>query len=123
MPVFATAQSIINSTLQELGLGTVNLAAAAADQTGYQLLGLLNALGKEMTRARDWSLLMQELEIVGDGSLNLWQLPDDWARSVNQTQWAASDKRPMYGPISPQQWAWNKFGLVSAGMSYQYRIV
>jgi hypothetical protein len=123
MATYATAQAIVNSTLQELGLGTVNLDAAAADQTGYQLMGLLNALGQELLRVCDWQQYMLEHTITGDGAGNPWPLPDDWGRQVNQTQWAASDQRPMIGPSSPQQWAWNKFGLVSAGMLYQYRIV
>jgi len=32
-------------------------------------------------------------------------------------------QRPMQGPVSPQVWAWNKFGLVAAGVYFQYRIL
>jgi len=122
MSTFPTAQAIVNSTLQELGLGTVNLEAGAADQTAYQLVGLLNALGQELMRVQDWQQFISEFEIIGDGTSNAWGVPDDWGRQVNQTQWAASDQRPMNGPASPQQWAWNQYGLVSAGMLYQYRM-
>jgi len=123
MTTYVTAQSIVNSALQELGMGTVSLQAAAADQTGYQMLGLLNALGQELIRAHDWQLLERTMTFTGDGVKEEFPVPDDFGRQVNQTQWATSDNRPLLGPVTPQQWAWNKYGIVSAGMLFQYRIL
>lgn len=123
MTTFATANDIVNTALQELGLGVVNLDAAAADATGYQMLGLLNSLGDELLRAHDWQILENTMEFEGDGISDTFALPDDFGRQVNQTQWAASDNRPLQGPVSPQVWSWNKYGIVSAGVYYQYRIL
>lgn len=122
MSSYTSAGDIIESALQELGLGTVSLAAGAADSTGYQILGLLNSLGDELLRTYDWPLLLNTVNLVGDGS-DTFQLPADFGRQVNQTQWATQDKRPMQGPSSPQVWAWNQYGVVAIGTYYQYRFV
>lgn len=123
MTTFATVEDIINTALQELGMGNINLAAAAADQTGYQMLGLLNALGDELLRAHDWSLLEKVMTFTGDGVSESFPMPADFGRQVNQTQWSTTDNRPMQGPQSPQVWAWNKYGIVAAGVYFQYRIL
>jgi hypothetical protein len=123
MTTFATASDIINTALQELGMGVVSLEAAAADATGYQMLGLLNALGDELLRASDWQLLEKTMTFVGDGVTSEFPLPNDYGRQINQTEWAASDNRPLQGPVSPQVWSWNKYGIVSAGVYFQYRII
>jgi len=123
MQKYATASEIINTALQELGMGVVNIDAAALDATGWQMIGLLNSLGSEVLRANDWQHLEQVMTFVGDGVNDTFDLPTNFGRQVNQTEWSVSQNRPMQGPVSPQQWAWNKYGIVSAGMFFQYRIL
>jgi len=123
MTTYSTCGDIINTALQELGMGSVSLAAASADQTGYQMLGLLNALGDELLRAHDWQIAERTLTFTGDGASDTFALPNDFGRQVNQTEWAASQNRPLLGPVSPQVWSWSQYGIVSAGCFYQYRIL
>lgn len=118
----ATAIEIINAACHELGLPTVGLNSQTGDTLGTQALALLNALGKELTKVHDWQFLMYTASFVGDGVASEFDLPADFGRQVNQTQWASNDKRPMRGPDSPQMWSWNQFGIVSVGVYYRYRI-
>jgi hypothetical protein len=83
----------------------------------------MNALGSQLVRAYDWQFLEGIVEIVGDGVTTEFDLPDDYGRMVNQTQWASKNKRPMYGPMSPQGWSWVQYGIVSVGVYYRYRIL
>jgi len=123
MPNYSTATDIVNTAFQELGLGVVNLRAAAADASGYQALGLLNSLGDELLRAHDWQNLEKLMGFVGDGVSESFPLPSDYGRQINQTEWASSDHRPLMGPVSPQVWSWNKYGIVAPGIAFQYRIL
>jgi len=123
MPTYATAEEIINSAAQELGLPPVSLSSAAGDATGYQMLGLLNALGDELVRMKDWQFLEKVMNFVGDGVTNEFPLPGDYGRQINQTEWSTKDNRPMRGPDSPQVWAWSQYGIVSVGVFYRYRIL
>jgi len=122
MPTLATATYIINTACQELGLPPVSLNSADGDATGYQSLGMLNALGDELVKVKDWQFLMKEMGFVGDGVTESFPMPADFGRQVNQTEWNASAQRPMIGPVSPQVWAWQQFGIVAAGFFFRYRI-
>jgi hypothetical protein len=122
MPTLATAEYIINTAAQELGLPPVSLSSAAGDSNGYQMLGMLNALGDELTRVQDWQFLMKDMAYVADGLTDYFDMPADFLRQVNQTEWNTSMRRPMQGPDSPQVWAWNKFGIVAVGVYFRYRI-
>jgi len=123
MPTYATADQIINAAAQELGLPPVSLSSAANDATGFQMLGLLNALGDELVRMKDWQFLEQIMEFTGDGTTTTFPLPDDYGRQINQTQWATKDNRPMRGPDSASVWSWSQYGIVSVGVYYRYRII
>lgn len=122
MATLGTADEIINAAAQELGLPPVSLNSATGDQTGWQMLGMLNALGDELNRVQDWQFLMKEMGFVGDGIADYFPMPEDFGRQVNQTEWNTSMRRPMQGPDSPQVWAWNKFGIVAVGVYFRYRI-
>ena len=123
MATLGTADEIINAAAQELGLPPVSLSSAAGDASGYQMLGMLNALGDELNRVQDWQFLEKQMGFVGDGITDSFPMPTDFGRQVNQTEWNTSMRRPMQGPMSPQVWAWNKFGIVSVGVYFQYRIL
>jgi len=87
------------------------------------MLGLLNSLGDELVRLKDWQFLQQVMSFTGDGVKDTFDLPVNFGRQVNQTQWDSSNFRPLQGPVSPQVWAWSQFGLVGTGIFYRYRIV
>lgn len=118
------ALKLVNTALQELGLPQAQtLATAQDDQTGFQSLGILNSLCEQVSRAHDWQFLERVAEFTGDGVKSKFDLPEDFGRIVNQTQWSSSNKRPMFGPMSPQSWSWVQYGIVSVGVYYRYRIL
>lgn len=124
MGVRASVLTIVNQALQELGLPQVETTLSVFDdQTGFQTLGLVNALGTQLVKAHDWQFLEKTAEFVGDGIATEFDLPADYGRIVNQTMWSSTNRRPMVGPVSPQGWSWVKFGIVSVGVYYRYRIL
>lgn len=118
-----TAIEMINSACNELGLPTVALNASTGDTIGTQSLALLNALGDELVRVHDWQFLEAVHQFVGDGINDQFDMPIDYKRQVNQTQWATSDRRPLGGPDSPQVWSWSQYGIVSVGINFRYRVL
>lgn len=118
------ALGIVNTALQELGLPTVvSIVSESGDRTAFQLAGLVNALGAQLVKAHDWQFLERTAEFEGDGVKTEFDLPSDFGRQVNQTQWSSKNKRPMAGPMSPQGWSWIQYGIVSVGVYYRYRIL
>lgn len=123
MPNFSTAEDIVNTALQELGLGRVSLASGANDIMGYQVLGLLNALCEEILTLHDWQTLEQTATFVGNGVATVFPIPVNFGRQVNQTQWASDSRMPMVGPVDSQTWGWLKYGLISGTVQLRYRIL
>jgi len=124
MAVQADALTIVNQALQELGLPQApTVISPLDDQTGFQLLGLVNMMGTQLVKSHDWQFLEKIATFAGDGVTSEFDLPPDFGRIVNQTQWSSANRRPMFGPMSPQGWSWIQFGIVSVGVYYRYRIL
>lgn len=116
-------KDIVNRALQALGLQQAETVTSAPDDaTGWQALGLANELGDQLCRAHDWQFLMKDALFTGNGSVTEFDMPIDYGRMVNQTQWASKNRRPMFGPMTPQGWSWIQFGIVSVGVYYRYRV-
>ncbi len=123
MATRATVQYIVDSALAELGIQSGTVGAAQQEQNVTQALALLQSLGRDACSVHDWQFLMYTANYTGDGILTAFPMPADFGRQVNQTQWALNNKRPMIGPLSPQQWGWTQYGIVSVGVYFRYRIL
>lgn len=123
MTNLATVQEILNAATGELGLPPVQYGATAYDQTAQQMIAMLSVVGQNLSRSHDWQFLEKVATFTGDGTTSEFDLPADFGRIVNQTQWATSDQRPMTGPVTPQVWGWCQYGIVSTGFFYRYRVL
>jgi hypothetical protein len=51
-----------------------------------------------------------------------YPLPTDWLNQIPQTEWDRSNRWPLLGPQSPQDWQSFKSGIVYAGPRLRFRI-
>lgn len=51
-----------------------------------------------------------------------YALPTDWLKQIPQTEWDRSNRWPLLGPQSPQDWQSFKSGIVYAGPRLRFRI-
>jgi len=51
-----------------------------------------------------------------------YPLPSDWLNQIPQTEWDRTNRWPMLGPKSPQEWQSFKSGIVYAGPRERFRI-
>ncbi len=51
-----------------------------------------------------------------------YALPSDWLKQIPQTEWDRSNRWPLLGPQSPQDWQSFKSGIVYAGPRLRFRI-
>jgi hypothetical protein len=56
-------------------------------------------------------------------SQNKFDLPVDWERQINSTEWNRSQRWSLQGPKSAQEWQNFKSGIVSAGPRQRFRIL
>lgn len=52
-----------------------------------------------------------------------YNLPSDWHREIPQTEWDRTNRWPLMGPQSPQDWQSFKSGVVYAGPRQRFRIL
>jgi hypothetical protein len=51
-----------------------------------------------------------------------YALPSDWLRQIESTEWDRTNRWPLNGPKSPQEWQNFKSGIVYAGPRLRFRI-
>ena len=123
MATLATAQEIVDRAVDELGLARTEPVEGLINQVGVQGMALLTSLGEDMVRDHDWQFLEKAVTFQGNGSANVFSLPPDFGRIVNQTVWSSKNKMPADGPVSSKEWGWIKYGMVSTSVYYRYRIL
>lgn len=52
-----------------------------------------------------------------------YPLPSDWLKQIPQTEWDRTNRWPLMGPQSPQDWQSFKSGIVYAGPRNRFRIL
>lgn len=117
-----TALQIVRQAEMELGLPASTELVLAQDATSIQMLGLLNAAGNELVMAFDWEFLTKTHAITTVAGVGAYPAPTDYARMLNQTLWDHDNRRPAYGPVSPQGWQVLTNALISVGPFARYRI-
>lgn len=123
MPITNTAQVIVDQALKELSLPTSVIGSTQATQLTVQASAMMNTIGQDATKVHDWQFLEKVASFVGDGVTTSFDMPTDFGRVVNQTEWSSNLKRPMIGPLTAQEWGWTQYGIVSVGVYYRYRIL
>jgi hypothetical protein len=116
-----TALQIIQQAAGELGFPRPNVAVSANDTTTIQMVSLLQSAGYELSTYYNWPDLKKRWQFTTTGASE-YALPNDWNYFVDQTQWDQTNRWPLMGPKSSQEWAWLKSGIVAQGPRTRYRV-
>lgn len=126
MARFKTATQIIDQVAVEVGLRKVPDPFAESDPAYGQLIALLSSAGMELLEEAAWGILRREEEFTTDAATNpdgIYDLPDDYAYMIDQTGWEQTQRVPLFGPASPQYWAYLKGrNLVTSTIYAQFRL-
>jgi len=117
-----TVLEIIQQTSRELGIPKPTAAFSAIDISTQQLVALLNAAGSELILYYNWEALTSEWDVPIVIDTDNYALPSDFSHLIDQTQWDRTNRWPLLGPKSAQEWQWLKGGLLSSGPRIRYRL-
>jgi hypothetical protein len=118
-----TGLAVVRQAAGELGLPLPSTLVTSTDQTAILLTALLNTSGNELSMFYPWQQLLKQWEfntVNGDAD---YALPTDWGYALDQTQWDGTNRWPLAGPKTPQEWAWLKHGNVATFPRTRYRIL
>jgi len=107
MARFKSILEIANQVSIEVGLGVQTAPFAASNDSGVQLTTLANAVGVELLQDHPWEGLTRKYSLTTQaGDSGKYDLPSDFAYMINQTGWDQSNRIPLQGSLSPQDWTY-----------------
>lgn len=118
---FDTAANIVNDAAVEVGLGSVADPFTSQDANFVQLCRLLKSCGRELVQARNWTYLRKEHTFTTVVNKPIYALPADFLRMYDQTGWNRTNRLPLGGPLSPQEWQYLKARLVGVVFTVLFR--
>jgi len=118
---YDTAGSIINDALVEVGLAAVADPFADSDANVIQMCTLLKSKGREILRQRFWTQMRDEHSFTTIQGTNNYALPSDFHSMVDQSGWNRTNRLPLGGPLSPQEWQYLKARLVGVVFTVLFR--
>jgi len=117
-----TALRILQQVAGELGLPSPQSIIVAGDIQSSQLLALLNSAGNELLLYYPWQQFATPLVINTVAGQENYQLPTDLGYLTDQTQWDTTNRWPLMGPKSPQEWAWLKNSFAASLPRMRFRV-
>lgn len=118
---YDTAGDIINDVAAEIGLGSSADPYASTDSNFIQLRALLKSVGRRLTFENDWSHLRGEYVATTSSGQSQYGLPPDWNNMIDQTGWNRTNRLPIGGPLSPQEWQFFKSRLSGVVFNVLFR--
>lgn len=111
-----TAGNIVNDAAVEVGLTAVADPFASTDPAFIQLCRLLTSSGRELLGVHQWQKFVSTHSITTTAlDTGKYNLPDDFLYMIDQTGWTPTNRLPMGGPLSAQDWSfivgsgWNQY--------------
>jgi hypothetical protein len=126
-----TLASVIQTCCSLLSLPIPQDPAGSTDSNIVLMRTSSNLASLEMLNTYEWSTLtkMGTLDVFtvlppdpGKATETAFDLPDDFYRFVDQTQWNAAMRFPAVGPVSPQGWMTYMVFPISANFTLTWQI-
>lgn len=122
IPPWDTVQQIITQAALEVGLGSAGADVVnSTDPNILQMVGLLNSCGRELVHMRDWNHLRGEHTFTTVAGQDTYPLPADYHNMIDQTWWNRTNRLPVGGPLSAQEWQYLKGRLVGIVFNVLFR--
>ncbi len=120
----STISQILNSFCHRINVPAPSSYVGVAQPAQQQYLSLLQFIGDNL-RNRDfqWPQLKRGYYFDTAENVRKYQLPGDFYRILESTQWDTTNQWPMRGPISDYNFAVREFAVVSLQTRKAYRLI
>lgn len=116
-----TAGNIINDAGVEVGLDAVTDPFTSTDANYAQLCRLIKSCGRDMVHERSWNHLRKEHTFTTVQGQSEYDLPADYHNMLDQTGWNRTNRLPLGGPLSAQEWQYLKARLAGVVFNVLFR--
>lgn len=115
------AGNIINKALARLKQPQATDPFSSPDVNIQQMCALLEQVGKELVDESLWNQLKEDYTFTTVQGQALYPLPTDFGRMLNQTGWNRTNRLPLGGPLSDQEWQFLKAQMVGVAFTVLFR--
>jgi len=120
--IWDTAGDIVNQALMEIGLPSAGSDPfSSTDQNVTQACALLTSCGRSLVHMRQWTHLIQEWSFTTVANQGQYPFPPDYHNMIDQSGWNRTNRLPLGGPMSPQEWQYLKARLVGVVFTVLFR--
>jgi hypothetical protein len=116
-----TVAAVISRAARELGLVSADITDpfASTDANVLQLCTLLGSLGARLARQRSWTQLQREYTFQTVAATADYNLPTDFKRFLNQSEWNRDTSLPVGTVAGAREWQALKGSLTGAVFQVQ----
>lgn len=100
----------------ECGIPVPSSVVGSTNKAATRILRMSEREGKFLAREHDWTILTRLHTFTTVISQAEYALPSDYGHLLRDTEWDRTEARPLFGPLTPQQWQAIKSGLVGSGI-------
>jgi len=118
MARWETAGNIVNDAAVEVGLVAASNPFTSTDAAFVQMCRMLTGCGRELIGVKQWQKFVSTHSFNTDDEADgVYPLPSDYLYMIDQTGWTPTNRLPMGGPLSEQDWAfiigseWNQYTI------------
>lgn len=116
MARYDDAATIINDVAVEVGLTPVDDPFGSSDTSFVKLCRQLTLCGRELIGIHQWQRMETSHSITTDSmDTGEYPLPDDYLYFIDQTGWTPTNRLPLGGPLSAQDYSF----IVGSGFQQQ----
>ena len=116
-----TYLSIVQDALVLLGLPKPGSVASSSDPAVLSMGAMVNQTGKELMHRHAWEALQTEKTFTTVAqAVQTDAIPSDFDRFINNSLYNRTQRRRLFGPLSPQKWQ-RRQALTTAGIYGYFR--
>lgn len=116
MARYDDAATIIADVCIEVGLDVVADPFASLDTAVIKLCRLLTLCGRELIGVHQWQRMVEQYSLTTTSlDTGVYPLPADYLYFIDQTGWTPTNRLPLGGPLSAQDWSF----VVGSGFMQQ----
>ena len=120
----STIKEILQEFCHRLNLPAPSSFVGVASPTEQQYLSLFKFIGDNLrNRPYQWPQLKRAYTFTTETNVRRYQLPGDFYRILDSTQWDTTNNWPLRGPISDANYAIREFSVVSLQTRKAYRLI
>lgn len=100
-----TLLTMVQQAALMVGITQPSVVVGSTNQQVQELLACAQEEGRKLMKRGVWQVLRkQQLFSAVAQEIQTNMIPSDYDRFVNETFWNRTRRRPLYGPMTPQEW-------------------